>query len=123
MAATPIDKLASEIEKIVKDYTEDTTKTVKDLTKEFAKKGAKAVKASAAGAYGGGRYASGWTYTIEENRLGTMATIHNRTPGLPHLLEKGHAKRGGGRVPGREHIAPVEEELVTEFVKAVEKGI
>lgn len=117
---TPLDKLESALTKILDEYAEDATKNVKDLAKSFAKKGAQAVRQSAAGAFGSGKYSSGWTSTVKETRFGSTATIYNNTPGLPHLLENGHAKRGGGRVAGRTHIAPVEEKLVQEFTKAVE---
>ncbi|MNW18141.1 hypothetical protein D3C71_2175820 [compost metagenome] len=42
---------------------------------------------------------------------------------LTHLLEKGHVKRGGGRVAARVHIEPVEERIVAEFEKRVERAI
>lgn len=60
---------------------------------------------------------------MDENRLGVTAIIHNTTPGLPHLLEKGHANRDGGRTPGRVHIAPVEEELVKLFPRELEEKL
>lgn len=124
MPKTPAEKLQQAVAKILKDYAEDETMTVKDLTRQFAQKGAQAVKNAAAGTYGGtGRYAKGWTSTLEETRFGAIGVIHNKTPGLPHLLEKGHAKRGGGRVAGRSHIAPVEEELVQAFERAVQNDL
>lgn len=123
MKATPIDKLQTAIDKALAEYAESAQKDVEQLSRTFAKKGAQAVKQAAAGAYGSGKYSKGWTSTFETGRLSAQGVIYNKTPGLPHLLEHGHAKRGGGRVPGRAHIAPVEEKLVEEFTKAVENAL
>lgn len=122
MAVSP-DRFAETLSKLLKEYQEDTTKDINQLAKKFAQKGAKEVK-SASGVFGGsGRYASGWTSKYEEGRLSAQGIIYNKVAGLPHLLENGHAKRGGGRVAGRTHIAPVEEKLIEEFTKAVEGAI
>lgn len=124
MPKTPIDKLDTAISKILSEYAESVTKDVKALSREFAKNGAQAVKQGAQGLFGGtGEYARSWTSTFEETRLSAQGIIYSKVPGLPHLLEFGHAKRGGGRVAGRSHIAPVEEKLADEFEKAVRESL
>jgi len=122
---TPADKLAESIEKILQEYQDDVIKDTRKLAKDFAKKGAKAVKDSARSTFGGtGKYANGWTSTYESGRVSSQGIIYNKdVPGLPHLLENGHAKRGGGRVHGKAHIAPVEEKISEEFYKAVKEAI
>ena len=67
-----------------------------------------------------GRYVRGWTSKeTSSTSTGKTKTIHNRTPGLTHLLENGYAKQNGGRVSGRPHIGPVEQKAV----QALEKRI
>lgn len=124
MSKVPVDKLQAAIDKALSDYAQDVNADIKVLSREFAKNGAQAVKRAAQSTFGGtGEYARGWTSRFDTGRLSAVGTIYNKKPGLPHLLENGHAKRGGGRVPGRTHIAPVEEKLVTEFQRAVEEKL
>lgn len=116
------DNLSDIIAGIMDKYAVEVNGYVKEAVSAATKAGAKAVKSGAAGKFGGsGRYAESWTSRVENDRLSAHGTIYNgKLPGLPHLLEHGHAKRGGGRVPGRAHIAPVEEAMESAFMRAIE---
>ena len=51
-------------------------------------------------------------------------TVHSpKKYQLAHLLEKGHAKRGGGRTKAVPHIAPAEESAVKQLESDIKKAI
>ena len=111
--------------KILDDYEADVTKLTKEEAKKVGQKGVQSLRSSS-GVFGGtGKYASGWRSQVEENRFSAKSTLHNaRLPGLPHLLENGHARRGGGRnVEGIVHIEPVERELDRIFTQDLEAAL
>lgn len=122
---TTADKLAADVEKILAKYGEDVQANLSDIVKEMSKKGAKAVRSEAKSKFGGtGEYAAGWTSRVETGRVSAQGQIYNaKVPGLPHLLEHGHANRGGGRTPGRVHIATVEQQLIEEFEEKVKSKL
>lgn len=121
----PIDRLTAEINKILTEYGEDVQRDVDEAAAKVTKAGVRAVKGNSRSTFGGsGKYASGWTSKFEKGRLSSQGIIYNATvPGLPHLLEHGHANRNGGRTPGRPHIAPVEQKIIKDFEEAVKNSI
>ena len=64
------------------------------------------------------KYYKGWTYKIEKGRLSHGSVVYGKTGTyqLAHLLEYGHAKKGGGRTNEYEHIKPVEEWAIDEVI-------
>ena len=119
-----IDQFASSIHDILEKYGDEINENMEAAVKAVSRKGAQAVKSAASSTFNGKKYASGWTSRTETGRMSAQGTIYNRTvPGLPHLLENGHAMRGGGRVAGRPHIKPVEEKIIQEFEQEVRKSI
>lgn len=124
----PIDRLSAEINKILTEYGDEVEENVNEAAKRVTKAGAKAVKGNAQSTFkigtGEKNYAKGWTSKFETGRLSAQGIIYNKDlPGLPHLLEHGHANRNGGRTPGRAHIAPVEQKIIDDFTKAVKAAI
>ncbi len=72
-----------------------------------------------------GRYAKSWrTKTTKESADALVITVHSPTQyTLAHLLENGHAKRGGGRVPGTPHIKPAEKAGIEKLEEDLERAL
>ena len=100
--------LSDEIMKMLEEYKDTADRDVESSVQTVSKNTKKMIQAASPRRHGG--YSKGWSIKREANFRGKHSVvIHNRKkPGLTHLLEKGHAKRGGGRVDGRVHIAPAE---------------
>ena len=121
-----IDSLSIEITAIMEEYASDVAKDMKEDAKEIAKKAANELKkTSPVGVGAKGHYKDGWVSKVKfENTSSIGISIHNRKkPGLTHLLEKGHAKRGGGRVDGIPHIVPVEKKAIEEYEKRLKERL
>lgn len=115
--AINVNNIHSEILKQLKQYTKEVEENIemaknttsKDLVKELKRTSPEKT----------GSYKTGWRI-----KKGFKNIIHNKTDyQLTHLLEHGHAKKGGGRVESKVHIRPAEEKAVKSFIKKVEEAI
>lgn len=73
-----------------------------------------------------GDYAKGWGVTVTNSKHGNKCVVvHNKKHyRLTHILEKGHANRGGkGRTQAQPHIAPVEDWAADELLKRIAEDI
>lgn len=72
-----------------------------------------------AGDFGGGKYRKSWTQKTVTSVASSLATVYTKKPyyRISHLLEFGHAKKGGGRTTAYNFIAPINDRLPEEFDK------
>ena len=118
-----VDELA---DAVMENLTEYANLATDDMKKAVRKAGNTARKEIAANApKNTGAYGKSWSVkTTKESSNALEITVRSRNRyQLAHLLEHGHAKRGGGRVSARPHIAPAEETAVEQLEKEIERSL
>lgn len=126
MANTLIDNMTTEIMKGLNEYADLVTTDMKKAVKTSSTLAKNEIKANAP--RDSGDYANSWaTKTTLETSNSLEMTVYSKNRGsITHLLENGHANRGGGRTKAYPHIAPAEqsaiEKLENEIKRAVQNG-
>lgn len=114
------DSLAAEVIKSLQEYADVVSESVEEAAEVTAKEAVSELRQTAPKRTG--KYAKSWT---QKKTKDGGYVIYSRSPDYrrTHLLEKGHAKRGGGRVEAIPHIKPVEESAVKNFEKRIRQSI
>jgi hypothetical protein len=105
------------------EYAEMTTDKVKKAVKDAGNTVKQSINASAP--VRTGKYAKSWRVkNTKETSQSLEVTVFSPTRYmLSHLLENGHAKRGGGRVEGKPHIKPAEEKGKEQLVEDIKHAL
>ena len=118
-----IDQMAHVIMEGLQEYADLATEDMKAAVKKAGNKAKSDVQAGAPVMTG--KYKKSWVVkTTKENANAMEVTVHSRNRyQLAHLLEFGHAKRGGGRTRAFPHIAPAEAAAAELLEQEVEKAL
>jgi hypothetical protein len=123
----PVDRLSTIIMEYTEEYTEEIASEMKDTVDKVTKEVEEAIKGHITFEQPTGDYVNSFdTKTTYESKNTKRNTWYVKEPHyrLTHLLERGHAKRGGGRTKAYPHIKYGDdiakkrmEELAKEAVK------
>lgn len=118
-----IDDLTDAILQNMRDYNAEVVEKTNEIIENVSKSSLKELKNSSP--KNTGEYAKGWRAEKHYNKDGILdIELRNKTHyQLTHLLEKGHAKIGGGRVDAVPHIAPVEEAVIQKISERIEREL
>lgn len=118
-----IGELADIIMETLEEYADLAAEDVKQAVKDAGEKVKKEIRANAP--KDTGDYAKSWTVkkSKETSNSITMTVYSRNRYYLAHLLEFGHAKRNGGRVAGKSHIAPAEEKGILQLEEEIERSL
>ena len=118
-----VSELADAVMEGLVEYAEVATEDMKAAVKKAGQTVRKEIQAGAP--VKTGAYRKSWAVkTTRETSSFMEVTVHSRNRyQLAHLLEFGHAKRGGGRVSGKPHIAPAEENGIRQLEDEIKKEL
>ena len=118
-----VDQLAEEVMKGLEEYADLTADVLKKEIQNAGKVAKQQIQSTAPRLTG--RYASSWSVKkLSETSNSMEVTVHSKNRYmLTHLLENGHAKRGGGRVAAIPHIAPAEEVAAQSLETNIERAL
>ncbi len=118
-----VDGMADAIMEELTKYSDLAADELKSAVKSTAQSVRKDIQASAPSRTG--KYKKSWSVkTMKETAESIDLVVHSRNRyQLAHLLEHGHAKRGGGRTQARPHIAPAEQAGNEKLVKTIERKL
>ena len=120
-----IGELADAVMETLEEYADLAAEDVKQAVRDAGETVRKEIRANAP--KDTGDYAKSWTVKkTKETSASLTLTVHsknNTRSSVAHLLEYGHAKRGGGRVEGKAHIAPAEEKGIRQLEEEIERSL
>ena len=117
------EQLAQEVMSGLEEYKDLAVDVLKKEIQEAGKTARKQIEQTAPRRTG--RYAKSWAVKkVSETSSSLEVTVLSRNRYmLTHLLENGHAKRGGGRVAAIPHIAPAEEAAAESLERNIETAL
>ena len=118
-----IDNLAKTIMEGLQEYADLASEDVKAAVRKAGKNVKADIAANAPKRTGA--YSKSWTVKTQKETANSLeVVVHSKNRyQLAHLLEHGHAKRGGGRVAGKPHIAPAEEKAIQELEQEITRKL
>lgn len=123
MAGINVEQLAAQIAAGLTEYSDEITTKVKAAVESTSKETVSELKDTSPRRTGA--YAKDWTTKkAYEDSRSKRKTVYNKDHyQISHLLEYGHAKRGGGRVEGRPHIKAAEERAKKQLETKIRREI
>lgn len=118
-----IDGMAAAIMEGLTEYADLATADLKKAVRKAGNEVKKDIQSNAP--KDTGAYAKSWSVrNTKETANSLEVTVYSKNRyQMAHLLEFGHAKRGGGRVPGKAHIAPAEEAAIEKLEQEIERAL
>lgn len=124
MANISIDQLADAIVSAVREYTEDVSEAIEQEVDATADEVLKEVQTNHAYKDRTGKYTKGFKVTKQDMPGRTRRVVWNKKHSRRvHLLEFGHAKRGGGRVRAFPHMRPAYDKHAAQLPERIKRII